>query len=227
MTQNQPPLAATENDERRRLPDGALIGVARDDLWPVVEPVGFVPSRTADPAAARRALEADGAVILTGCEPVPDAIVVAAAALLGARLRHLSPVRPVTTAQSEALALHTDGALISYEIGGRQRRLRDLDEDYALLLCVRQSSSGGESVVADGYRLVDRICTHPRTVELGAFLTGVDVDYLAHALWRQTYRGTENCRKGSRLVGFRSRTPFEVAAPDEARPHVHPPSCVL
>lgn len=46
------------------------------------------------------------------------------------------------------------------KVHGRTTTLRDPDEDYVLIQCVRQAAGGGSSLVADGYRVVDH---HTRT----------------------------------------------------------------
>jgi hypothetical protein len=68
-------------------------------LQSIVKGVDFVPQRVSrtETSAARRLLERDGAVILTGWPMEPDSVVNAATAVLGTRLRELEKVRPKTT----------------------------------------------------------------------------------------------------------------------------------
>lgn len=122
-------------------------------------------------------LERDGAVILSRYRPSPDSLVLAAAEVLGTRLRHVQPARTKDTERSDGLPLHNENRCQVIEVQGQVTDLYGPDADYLLILCAGPSDSGGASVVADGYRLFDRIRDgHP---ELWRFLTGADVDRLA------------------------------------------------
>lgn len=96
----------------------------------------------------------------------------------GTRLRWLETVSAQTTisqtSPSGALPLHTDAANVFIDIHDRRSRLRDPDIDHILILCDTPAPTGGESMVCDGYRLVERIRDHDR--ELYKFLTTVDVE---------------------------------------------------
>lgn len=144
------------------------------DVW--TAGVAFRPERIDgdDPVKAREVLTRDGAVILTGWSPQPDSVVRAAAAVLGTRLRGLEEVRSRTTQRAKELALHSDGANVAVDIHDRRVQLRDPDIDYVLVLCETAAPAGGESFVADGYRLIERIREHDP--ELYDFLSGIDVD---------------------------------------------------
>jgi gamma-butyrobetaine dioxygenase len=61
------------------------------------------------------------------------------------------------------------------DVHGRSTRLRDPDEDFLLMLCSGPAPEGGDSVLVDGYALLDALRTG--LPELHAFLTGTDVDY--------------------------------------------------
>jgi Taurine catabolism dioxygenase TauD, TfdA family len=140
------------------------------------ETIGVVPTRThvQDVTVARRRLAKDGAVILSGLEPTPDALVVAAAHLLGDRLRQLFPLRERTSSEADPVHLHGDSFDVQVDIGGVTHRRRDPDEDYLLIQCVQPSPTGGESFVADAYRFADHCAaTDPALWE---FLTQYDVD---------------------------------------------------
>jgi gamma-butyrobetaine dioxygenase len=127
-----------------------------------------------DVAAARAAVERDGGVVLTGWPAEPDSLVVAAATVLGTRLRGLEKVQRRTTVDGGELDLHRDGAHVVVEIQDRQVRLRHPDIDYVLVLCHSPAAVGGDSVVVDGYRIAEHVrATDP---QLYRFLTGVDVD---------------------------------------------------
>jgi gamma-butyrobetaine dioxygenase len=160
-------VAVTAADGRRR-------GEARPELKSLVDETGVVP-RTASLDDARAVLAADGVVRIPGVGPDPECLVVAAARVLGGRLRELFGIRPQGGTDSPALGLHNDGAYLEGDVHGRTVRLRDPDEDYLLMHCSSPAPSGGDSVLVDGYALVDRLAAdHP---ELHAFVTGADTDF--------------------------------------------------
>jgi gamma-butyrobetaine dioxygenase len=136
--------------------------------------VGFEPEH-AWGSQARERLERDGAVIVAGYALGPDGLVRAAADLLGARLRQLFPARALRAEHSDQVALHNDSFNIVVDIHGRATQLRDPDEDYVLIQCVQRAHSGGESLLADGYLLLDRLRDHQP--QLWDFLTNADVDF--------------------------------------------------
>ncbi len=103
-------------------------------------------------APTRALLERDGAVILTGLPPKPDSLTLAAAEVLGTRLSRLYPVHERASDRDDRIHLHCDNHNVVVDIHGRLTRLRDPDEDYVLIQCVRQATRGGSSLVADGYR---------------------------------------------------------------------------
>ena len=139
--------------------------------------VAFLPERVGvdDVSSARELLARDGAVILTGSPVEPDAVVRAAATVLGTRLRHLEDVRSRTTESGGELPLHTDGINVVVDIHGRHTQQRDHDIDFVFVLCDTPAPVGGESITADGYRLVERVRRH--RPELYEFMTTVDVDF--------------------------------------------------
>lgn len=160
-------MAETGTDGRRR-------GEARPELKDLVDGTGVLPRR-ATPGTARAVLDADGVVLVPGGGPDPEAMVALAATALGGRLRELFGVRPQGGTDSPVLGLHNDGAHLEADVHGRTVRLRDPDEDYLLMHCTAPAPSGGDSVLVDGYALVDRLAAeHPG---LHAFLTGCDVDF--------------------------------------------------
>ncbi|MGH3612417.1 MAG: TauD/TfdA family dioxygenase [Pseudonocardia sp.] len=150
-------------------------GVAAAEFEPLVKGLGFVPERLAATEAthALPVVERDGAVILTGWPVEQGSPVRAAAAVLGTRLRWLETVSAQTTT-SGALPLHTDGANVFVDIHDRRERVRDPDIDYVLILCDTPAPTGGESLVCDGYRLIERI--REGDPELYEFLTTVDIE---------------------------------------------------
>lgn len=152
-------------------------GVAVAELEPLVQDVAFLPKRVRhdDTTGARELLGSEGAVIMTGWPVAPDSAVRAAAGVLGTCLRWLEAVRSRSTEAGRELGLHTDGANVVVDVHDRHVRLRDPDVDYVLIQCETPAAQGGDSVVADGYRLVERLRqAHP---QLHEFLTSVDVDF--------------------------------------------------
>ncbi len=135
---------------------------------------GLLPERCTDSRAAEL-VERNGAAILTGRPGDPRDLVLAAADLLGVRLRTVFPVRHKTEEDAGPLPLHSDGANVVVDVHGRTVRLRDPDEDYLFQLCQAPAPSGGDSVLVDGYRLLERLRTG--APELHAFLTTADVDF--------------------------------------------------
>ncbi|MGH3753551.1 MAG: TauD/TfdA family dioxygenase [Pseudonocardiaceae bacterium] len=188
---------------------GCREGTVAPELQSIVEGVDFVPERLprTETPGARQLLERDGAVILTGWPMEPDSVVSAAAAVLGTRLRELERVDKRTTDNADALTLHRDGAHIVIDIHDRLVRLRIADPDYALILCATPAPSGGESVVVDGYRLIDQL--RDGAPELYDFITSVDVDMTSMLISRNThpdvYRVPRVCRmvewtRGGRMI---------------------------
>lgn len=172
------------------IPDGAR----GSELRPRVEGVDFVPERVErdDHKRARALLERDGAVIFTGCPVEPDSTVNAAAAVLGTRLRELEKVQERTTENAEVLALHRDGAHVVVDVQQRAVQLRIPDPDYVFVLSVAPARAGGESVVVDGYRVVDQL--ENAAPELYEFLTTVDVDVTSAIPRADVYRMPKVCR---------------------------------
>jgi gamma-butyrobetaine dioxygenase len=144
-------------------------------------------------------------VILTGHENTPDALVVAAAQVVGDRLRELYPHRVRTSRDGTPVHLHADSFDIVVDIGGVPHRRRHPDEDHVLVQCVRPAPSGGDSFALDAYTFVDSLAsTDPA---LHSFLTGSDVDlYGAWADLRglpaapRIGRHVEFTRTGRRIV---------------------------
>ncbi len=151
------------------------LGCAADpEVTELVASAGLAPERCAGPSVAAL-VERDGAAVLTGGCGDPRELVTAAADLLGTRLRTVFPVRHRTEDTAGPLGLHSDGAHVVVDLHGRAVRLRDPDEDFLFQLCRAPAPSGGDSILIDGYRLLDRL----RVVrpELHTFLTSTDVDF--------------------------------------------------
>ncbi|GAA2106887.1 TauD/TfdA family dioxygenase [Streptomyces synnematoformans] len=168
---------------------------------------GVVPARVGpeERHLARALLDRHGAVVLTGHDTTADALVVAAAHLLGGRLRELFPLRERPSRDAGPVHLHADSFDLVVDIGGVQRRWRDPDEDYVLVQCLRPAPRGGDSFAADACRFVDDLAT--TAPELHDFLTAADVDlYGAWAGLRglpatpRVARHVEHTRAGRRIV---------------------------
>ncbi len=191
---------------------GTRVGISRVELQPLVEGVAFVPGRVPRDEAprARKLLERDGAVILTGWSAEPDSAVHAASAMLGTRLRELEKLQTRTTENTARTGqgpspglLHCDDAHVVVDINDRLVRVRIPDPDYVLILCVTPAPAGGESVVADGYRLVERL--RSGAPELHEFLTTVDVDVTSRNTLPDVRRVPRVCRmvewtRGGRMI---------------------------
>jgi gamma-butyrobetaine dioxygenase len=192
----------------------------RQVLQQVLTAAGVAPERCTSPSAAAL-VKRDGAAIVTGGTGDPRELVLAAAELLGTRLRTVFPVRHKAEESAGPLALHSDGAHVVVDVHGRVVRLRDPDEDYLFQLCRAPAACGGESILVDGYRLLNGL--RVARPELHAFLTSVDVDFFgattapvrgvpATPLVRRHVEHTQ----GGRLVVRASS--YAVPAPQE--PHV-------
>ncbi|MFD5653395.1 TauD/TfdA family dioxygenase [Streptomyces sp. NPDC127039] len=137
---------------------------------------GIAPTRVPHERVhqARELFSRDGAVILTGHENTSDALAVAAAQVIGDRLRELYPHRVRTSRDGTPVHLHADSFDVVVDIGGVPHRRRHPDEDLVIVQCARPAPHGGDSFALDAYAFVDGLTsTDPA---LSAFLTGSDVD---------------------------------------------------
>ncbi|WP_416904470.1 TauD/TfdA family dioxygenase [Micromonospora echinospora] len=134
--------------------------------------VAVVPDRLAarDPEA-RRLLDGKGAVVLTGLPAHPDSLAVAAATLFGAGLRELYPHRTRRSVDGAVVGLHGDSLDIVVDMAGLETRRRHPNEDYVLVMLVRQAPAGGESFALDAHAFTDSL-----PADLLAFLRDTDVD---------------------------------------------------
>ncbi|MFT3852060.1 MAG: TauD/TfdA family dioxygenase [Ilumatobacteraceae bacterium] len=180
-------------------------GRARAEHEALVEGTGVVAERVGlDEAAAR--LAEHGVVVVPSPSPDPAAIVQVAAAVLGTTLRKVAPIRRQSDEGGEALPLHNDSAYVLADLHGQLVQLRDPDDDYVLQRIEVPTPDGGDTVVIDGYALIERIAA--QRPELHAFLTGVDVDF--YGGWETPTRGVpstpllrrmvEHTRGGRRVV---------------------------
>ncbi|URN17534.1 MULTISPECIES: TauD/TfdA family dioxygenase [Streptomyces] len=182
-------------------------------VQPAVQPTGapvlpgVVPGRVPGEREreARTLLARDGAVVLTGCENTADALVVAAARVLGSGLRELYPHRVRTSRDGGPVHLHADSLDLVVDVGGVPGRRRHPDEDHVLIQCVRPAPSGGDSFAVDAYGFVDGLASaDPALLD---FLTGTDVDL--YGKWAglrglpaapRAARHVEYTRTGRRIV---------------------------
>lgn len=209
-------MASTDGQGRRR-------GTVRPELKELLAPLGVVPARAGD-ADARAVLERDGAVVLSDRGDDPHVLVTAAAQLLGGRLRELFGIRGQHGVDAPVLSLHSDGATVTVDVHGRPVRLRDPDEDYLLMLCTQPAPRGGDSVLVDGYALVEAL--REARPELHAFLTTCDVDFFGGWTARPhsvpltpLVRGlVEHTRRGRRAV---RASDYALPVPREPRWDAH------
>ncbi|MGH3899710.1 MAG: TauD/TfdA family dioxygenase [Pseudonocardiaceae bacterium] len=101
---------------------------------------------------------------------------------MGTRLGQLEKIHERITENTKATQgapssgfLHRDGAYGVVDINDQLVQLRIPDPDYVLIFCAVAPPAGGESVVIEGYRLIDRL--RSRQPELYEFLTTIDIDF--------------------------------------------------
>jgi gamma-butyrobetaine dioxygenase len=182
---------------------------------PSVREAGIVPSRTDDAAEARRRVEADGAVILTGLGRDATAAVDAARAIFADRVLAIPPAAEVRSGgvmdqvvrrvgPEEALGVHTDG--FSYG---------DQYPDYFLLLCAQDSAEGGESFFVDGYRLLDSLGADDAGAPLVEAMHTVPVDQTEDGMHRAVSPLVGRTSDGRRMV---RRFPFQRPTSSSSEP---------
>lgn len=105
------------------------------------------------------------------------------------RLRELEKIQERTTENTTATQegpspglLHRDGSPVVALINDRLVPVRIPNPDYVLIFCASPAPAGGESVVADGHRLIERL----RDRAPGS-LTAIGGAY--PALWNSLRRG--------------------------------------
>lgn len=201
-------MAVTGASGRRR-------GGVRPEWKETLGGVGVVPPVVTD---LRAGLAAEGAVIVAGYATDPERLVDAAATALGGRLRKLFGIRPQGGPDAPPLGLHSDGANVVVDVHGRSVRLRDPDEDWLFMLCGRAADDGGDSVLIDGYALVEalRTAAEPELREVHDFLVGTDVDYFG--TWVNPARGVPGTPLVRRLVEYTRAGRRVVRASDYAAP---------
>ena len=190
---------------------GVRVGTVRPEFRMLVDGIDYVPERVPrdEVPAARKLLERDGAVVLIGWQVEPDSAVDAGSAMLGTRLRELEKLQERSTENTAgtrdnpSVFLHRDGAHVIADIDGRVVHVRIPDPDYVLILCAALAPNGGQSVVVDGYRLIERI--RSGAPELYEFLTTVDVDVTSRNTNPDIQRVPRVCRmvewtRGGRMI---------------------------
>ncbi|WP_181779701.1 TauD/TfdA family dioxygenase [Pseudonocardia pini] len=193
---------------------GRRSGEVRPEWKSTLDGVGVVPPV----GDLRSGVDTAGAVIVPGYATDPERLVDAAATALGGRLRELFGIRPQGGADAPVLGLHSDGANVVVDVHGRSVRLRDPDEDWLFMLCGRAADSGGDSVLVDGYALVEALRTaeDPELREVHEFLVGTDVDYFG--AWVAPARGVPGTPLVRRLVEYTRTGRRVVRASDYAAP---------
>ena len=199
-------MATTDTGGRRH-------GSTDPRLCEVLAPLGATPRR-AGWSEARSVLDKDGAVIVPDSGDDPEELVVAAARLLGGRLREVFGLRAQHGTDAPALGLHSDGAHVVVDVHGSAVRLRHPDEDVLLMLCTAPAPEGGDSVLVDGYALLEVLRT--ARPALHAFLTRHDVDYFGG--WADPARGVPPTPLVRRLVEYTRGGRLAVRASDYAVP---------
>ncbi|MGH3965484.1 MAG: TauD/TfdA family dioxygenase [Pseudonocardiaceae bacterium] len=145
---------------------------------------GLSPERTPDPRRAFHLWSSDGAVILTTNRTDAAGMLVGARDVFGPRLLvHQSPTTVVNTTSGQdthhapmtrtvngnadvALEPHIDGYMA----------FGDHYPDLVFLLCERQATTGGESFIVDGQRLVHAIASDPTQHALSRFLWDITLE---------------------------------------------------
>lgn len=180
--------------------------------------VNVVPPRialSADPAEAVEALRRHGAVILTGIEPGGEPARAVADAVFGSRVCAVPEAARVTdggeqdrkpdgldhTTRSRA---HTDG----YAYGDRC-------PDHFLLSCEQASGEGGESLLLDGYALLDVLAGDPETAWLAEALPRVVIDQTEPGMHPSLSPIVQTAPSGRRML---RRTADQHPAPESSDP---------
>ena len=175
--------------------------------------VNVVPPRIENRAEVADAVRHHGAVVVTGVEPGADAARQLATDIFGDRVRAVPEAAKVTdggekdrkpdgldhTTRSRA---HTDG----FAYG-------DLCPDHFLLACDHHSEVGGESLLLDGYAIIDRLAGNAATAELADALATTIIDQTEPGMRTALSPIVQNTPSGRRLL---RRTSSQVPAPDSA-----------
>lgn len=194
---------------------GRRSGEVRPEWKETLGAVGVVPPVVTD---LRAGLAEAGAAIVPGYATDPERLVDAAATALGGGLRELFGIRAQGGSDAPVLGLHSDGANVVVDVHGHPVRLRDPDEDWLFMLCGRAADSGGDSVLVDGYALVEalRTAAEPELREVHDFLVGTDVDFFGS--WVQPARGVPATPLVRRMVEYTRAGRRAVRASDYAAP---------
>lgn len=194
---------------------GRRSGEVRPEWKSALDGVGVVPPVVTD---LRAGLGAAGAAIVADYASDPERLVDAAATALGGRLRELYGIRPQGGADAPPLGLHSDGANVVVDVHGLAVRIRHPDEDWLLMLCGGAADSGGDSVLVDGYLLVEALRTaeEPELRELHDFLVATDVDFFGN--WVNPARGVPTTPLVRRMVEYTRGGRRAVRASDYAAP---------
>jgi gamma-butyrobetaine dioxygenase len=172
--------------------------------------VGIVPERTDTPAAAALLLARDGAAILTGRGTDEATAQGVATDVLGDLLALPDACAVVEggdqdrgqLAADELMPLHSDG----FAYG-------DHHPDGLFLLCAHQGTAGGDSLLADGYAVLDALADEDP--ELHAFVHDTVIDLSEPGMQPTRSPIVLRLPGGRRAV---RRTPFMAPSPEAVDP---------
>ncbi|MEL6982799.1 MAG: TauD/TfdA family dioxygenase, partial [Actinomycetota bacterium] len=177
--------------------------------------VNIEPPRIENRSEVAAAVRDHGAVVVTGVEPGAEAARQLASDIFGDRVRAVPEAAKVT-----------DGGEKDRKPDGLDHRTRsrahtdgfaygDLCPDHFLLACERHSGVGGESLLLDGYAILDRLAATPATAELADELSTTIIDQTEPGMrpsFSPIVRATPSGRRMLR------RTSDQYPAPDSADP---------
>lgn len=177
--------------------------------------VNVVPPTIGNRSEAADAVRHHGAVVVTGVEPGAEAARQLAADIFGDRVRTVPEAAKVTDGgerdrKPDGLdhrtrsRAHTDGFAYS-----------DLCPDYFLLACERHSEVGGESLLLDGYAILERLAGNASTAWLADDLATTIIDQTEPGMRPSLSPIVRSTPSGRRVL---RRTPDQYPAPDSADP---------
>ncbi len=177
--------------------------------------VNVVPRRTADRPEAARLVAEDGAAVVTGVDPGPEAAVALAHELFGAavlavpeaamvRAGGVGDRRPDGLDHTTRSNAHTDGYAYGDEL-----------PDHFLLTCDHACAEGGESILLDGYALIDALGADPGHAGLVDALRATPVDQTEQGMRTSLSTVLGRAPSGRQML---RRTADQHPAPDSADP---------
>lgn len=177
--------------------------------------VNLTPPRITDRAEVVDALRRHGAVVVTGVEPGAEAARQLATDIFGDRVRAVPEAAKVT-----------DGGEKDRKPDGLDHRTRsrahtdgfaygDLCPDHFLLACDHHSEVGGESLLLDGYAILDRLAATSSTARLADELATTIIDQTEPGMRPSLSPIVITTPSGRRML---RRTSDQYPAPDSADP---------